>query len=333
MKLAKRLEVLKQLREWLLTEDVDWKQVSKQAYEANKWFTKEFVKHRIDCLVNQYLDTEKLELWVKHYHIDDNITPKKVGIVLAGNIPLVGFHDFLCAFIAGHHVTLKLSEKDQVLFQKILNKLAFFDPDFHKVVTTSEMLKGCDAYIATGSNNTSRYFEYYFGKYPSIIRKNRTSVAVLTGSESEEDLKLLADDIFLYFGLGCRNVTQIYVPAGYDFARLLDAFKKYEHLKDHVKFRNNYDYNLALLIMNNRQYMCNDCIVLVEGNHLFSPVSELYYSYYNSPNEMLSGLGLEKNELVQCIVGKGYVEFGKAQDTSLFDYADGVDTMQFLLSF
>lgn len=330
MKLAKRIEALQKLKDWLSEESEELESAMKEAYENNKWFTKEFLKHRIKSIVDQYLDEEKLDLWIRHYHLDENIESKKVGIIMAGNIPLVGFHDFLCVFITGHHAYLKLSDKDKVMFKKLVDKLICFDQDIANLVTISEMLKECDAYIATGSNNTSRYFEYYFGKYPSVIRKNKTSVAVLTGGESEEELKSLADDVFLYFGLGCRNVTQLFVPKDYDFVPLLNAFKKYDSLKDHVKFKNNYDYHLAILIMNDRKYMCNDCLVLVEGDHLFSPVSELYYTYYNSIDELENKL--MKEESIQCVVGKGHIEFGRAQETGLFDYADGVDTMQFLLS-
>ena len=330
MILAKRLEVLQGLREWLLEDDEKVQMLINRAYEANKWFTPEFTRHRIHAICDLYLDAEKLEFWTRHYHIDDNIRPKNVGIVLAGNIPVVGFHDFLSVFVSGHHAHLKLSEKDRVVFKGIIDKLIKLDPQVKNRITITDMLKGCDAYIATGSNNSSRYFEYYFGRYPSVIRKNKTSVAILTGEETLGDLECLADDIFLYFGLGCRNVTQLYVPRGYDFIPLLEAFKKYEYLKDHTKYRNNYDYNLALLIMNNRQYMSNECIVLVEGDHLFSPVSELYYHYYDSGETMEKNV--QGNELIQCIVGKGHVAFGKSQEAGLFDYADGMDIMQFLLS-
>lgn len=330
MKLENRIEVLARLKEWLLKDDEEWKSIKKKAFENNKWFTLEFVDHRAGILIENYLDKDKLKEWIHHYHIDDNIKPQKIGIVMAGNIPLVGFHDFLCAFVAGHYLHIKLSDKDHVLLKQLIDKMIGFDARVSNYVFIEQMLNGCDAYIATGSNNTSRYFEYYFGKYPSLIRRNRTSVSILKGSETREELALLADDIFMYFGLGCRNVTQLYVPQNYDFVPLLAAFKKYEHLKDHTKFHNNYDYNLALLIMNDRKYMSTDCVVLVEGDHLFSPVSELYYSFFDDQKIILNQL-LE-NDLVQCIVGSGHVEFGQSQDTGLFDYADGIDTMQFLLS-
>ncbi|HYM94807.1 MAG TPA: acyl-CoA reductase, partial [Chitinophagaceae bacterium] len=190
------------------------------------------------------------------------------------------------------------------------------------------MLKGCDAYIATGSNNTSRYFEYYFGKYPHIIRHNRTTVAILTGNETNEDLEKLADDVCLYFGLGCRNVTKIYVPKGYDFIPLLKAFKKYNHLTDHHKYKNNYDYNLTLQILNKKFYMTNDSILLVEGASLFSPISQLNYEYYTDKKAL--ALSLKNHPDLQCIVGEGQVSFGQAQCPLVSDFADGVDTLRFL---
>jgi hypothetical protein len=249
---------------------------------------------------------------------------------MAGNIPLVGFHDFLSVFIAGHKQTIKLSSKDDILLKHLINKLFDLDSSLVTSIVLAELLKGCDAYIATGSNNTARYFDYYFGKYPSIIRRNRTSVAILDGNETSEELELLADDVHLYFGLGCRNVTKIFVPEGYDFVPLLNAFKKYKHFADHTKYKNNYDYNLALLIMNIGYYMTNENILLVENESIFSPIGQLNYSFYTEKNSLQQTLQEEKS--IQCIVGKEKIYFGQAQKPSLFNYADGVDTMQFLLS-
>lgn len=330
MLLAKRIEVLKGLKDWWALNDQEWQDTKQKAYLHNQWFIPGFLDHRIHCITNQYLDEEKLDYWTRHYHLDDNVSPKNIGIVMAGNIPLVGFHDFLAVFVSGHKAVIKLSEKDDVLMRKVVDKMIALDPDVKDYIMFAEMLKGCDAYIATGSNNTSRYFDYYFGKYPSVIRRNRASAAVLTGTESHDELSLLADDVFLYFGLGCRNVSQIYVPEGYDFVPLLDAFRKYEYLKDHAKYRNNYDYNLALLIMNSRAYMCNENVILVEGDQLFSPISELYFSYYKDAGA--SAEALLHNEQVQCVAGKGYIPMGQTQQAGLFDYADGVDVMEFLLS-
>ncbi len=212
----------------------------------------------------------------------------------------------------------------------VADKLAEWDEEVKDFVRFADLLKNCDAYIATGSNNSLRYFKYYFGKYPSVIRGNKTSVAILSGSETDEELSLFADDVHVYFGLGCRNVTKLYVPQHYNFVRLLTVFKKYEYFKDHTKYRNNYDYNLALLIMNNVVYMANENIILAENENIFSPVSNLYYNFYNDKTALINDL--KKNENIQCIVGDGETGFGKAQQPGLFDYADGIDVMEFLLS-
>jgi len=190
------------------------------------------------------------------------------------------------------------------------------------------MLKGCDAYIATGSNNSARYFDYYFSKYPHIIRRNRSSVAILDGTETAIELERLADDVHLYFGLGCRNVTKLLVPAGYDFVPLLEAARKYARFADHNKYRNNYDYQLALLLLNSRFYMTNESLLLVESEAVFSPVSQLNYGFYTDRAALLPSL--KNNPDIQCIVGKGFIPFGQAQSPALGDFADGVDTLRFL---
>lgn len=329
MNLAERIDVMVGLGKYLQSDHDDWMIVKQKAFEKNGWFAPEFITLAVNNIVTQFLQKDKLESWAASYYLDDNIIAKNVGIVMAGNIPLVGFHDFLSVFIAGHKQTIKLSSKDDVLLKHIADKLFEWKPSLHEPIVFADMLKGCDAYIATGSNNTARYFDYYFGRYPNIIRRNRTSVAVLTGNETPTDLELLADDVHVYFGLGCRNVTKIYVPSSYDFVPLLNAFKKYSYFSDHTKYRNNYDYNLALLIMNNVYYMTNESILLVENEQFFSPISQLNFSFYTDLT-VVKNL-LEKDENIQCIVGEN-IAFGKAQQPSLINYADGIDTMQFLLS-
>ena len=273
---------------------------------------------------------ENLEAMVRHYFLDNPASVKTVGIVMAGNIPLVGFHDFLCVFLSGHRQRIKLSSKDDVLLATLIKLLEINFPAMKEYISISERLNDCHAYIATGSDNSARYFEYYFGRYPSVIRKNRTSVAILTGNETDEELSLLADDLFMYFGLGCRNVTQIHVPKGYDFQPLLGSMKKYKWCFDHNKYRNNYDYQLAIYIMNCLQYMTNDCIVLIENESPFSPVGTLHYAYYDDKNKLVDEL--KSNQSIQAIVGFGGISFGKAQFPGLMDYADGIDTMAFLLT-
>ena len=330
MNLAERITLLVKLGKYLMEDSEELKLVKQKAFEKNKWFTEEFINYSFKNIATHFLDNEKLEVWVRHYHIDDNIQPQKIGIVMAGNIPLVGFHDFLCVFITGHSQLVKLSDKDEVLMKHLIDKLQEWNPKVAAVVKTSSLLKDCEAYIATGSNNSARYFQSYFGKYPSIIRSNKTSVAVLSGNETLGELTCLADDVYIYFGLGCRNVSKILVPKDYPFEMLLNAFKKYNYFSDLTKYRNNYDYNLAMFIMNNKLYMSNESIILSENESVFSPVSVLNYSFYEDEKKAFNELESDQN--IQCIVGKDHIPFGKSQEPGLFDYADGTDTIQFLLS-
>lgn len=329
MNLQNRITLLAALGNLLKKNTEEWQAVKHKASIINGWFTPEFIDVALNNIIEQFLDADKLSAWADHYHLDDNITSKQVGIVMAGNIPLVGFHDFLCAFICGHKQLIKLSSKDNVLLPYITEKMTELNADTNSFISYAEMLKGCDAYIATGSNNSARYFEYYFNKYPSIIRRNRTSVAILTGNENEETLEKLADDIHIFFGLGCRNVTKIFVPEEYDFVPLLQSFHRYKYFADHPKYRNNYDYNLAIQIMNNRFYMTNEATLLVESDSVFSPISQLNYSFYTDKNTLIASL--QNNHDIQCIAGE-HIPFGQAQIPTLTDYADGVDTVQFLLS-
>jgi hypothetical protein len=329
MKLQNRIELLLRLGKYLKENTAEWQDIKSNASVANGWFVPEFIELAVTSIADNFLEESKLKTWVSHYHIDDNIVPKNVGIVMAGNIPLVGFHDFLCVFISGHNQTIKLSSKDDVLFKHLAQKMYTWEVTMQNYVSFASMLKGCDAYIATGSNNSAVYFDYYFSKYPCIIRRNRTSVAVLKGNESKEELEKLADDIHVYFGLGCRNVTKIFVPREYDFVPLLQSFHMYKYFADHHKYKNNYDYNLSIMIMNNRFYMTNEGTLLVENDSLFSPISQLNYSFYDDLETL--DAQLKNNRDIQCVVGKD-IAFGKAQIPGLMDYADGVDTMQFLLT-
>lgn len=329
MNLQNRINLLSDLGIYLQKNTEEWQETKETAAIKNGWFTPEFIDIAVNNIITKFLSKEKLTAWVDHYHLDDNIEQKNVGIVMAGNIPLVGFHDFLCAFICGHKQTIKLSSKDNVLFPHIIEKMIAMDPDAANYIITAEMLKGCDAYIATGSNNSARYFEYYFSKYPNIIRHNRTSVAVLTGNETKEELENLSDDIHIFFGLGCRNVTKVFVPEGYDFVPLLQSFHRYKYFADHHKYKNNYDYTLTIQLMNNRFYMTNDTTLLVESDSIFSPISQLNYSFYNDKNTLLESL--KNNPEIQCIAGQT-VPYGAAQKPSLMDYADGIDTVAFLLT-
>ena len=330
MNLQKRIDLLQQLKTYLEEDGPEWQLVKVRTAATNGWFIPEFTALAVKNICEEFLQKERLEQWAAHYHLDDNVGGKNIGIVMAGNIPLVGFHDFLCVFMSGHRQTIKLSSKDNILIKHLVDKLTAWEPQVEKQVQFSEMLKGCDAYIATGSNNSARYFEQYFSKYPNIIRRNRTSVALLSGNETEEDLDKLADDIHLYFGLGCRNVTKIYVPADYDFVPLLKAFDKYRYFADHHKYKNNYDYQLSIALMNNIYYMTNGSTLLIEADDIFSAISRVNYSFYNNLESVLDTLA--GNENVQCIAGSNGTSFGEAQRPGPMDYADGSDTMQFLLT-
>ena len=330
MNVEQRIHLLVRLGQYMQSDAAAWHSTKQLAYHRNTWFIPEFIEVAVDNIVTAFLQKDILENVVQQYGVQDvPANVKTVGIVMAGNIPLVGFHDFICVFISGNKTMLKPSSKDEVLLRHLINKLIEWDNEVTSVVLFAEVLKGCDAYIATGSNNTGRYFDYYFAKYPHIIRKNRTSVALLDGTETREEIAALASDIQLYFGLGCRNVTKLFVPDGYDFVPLLEALKKYAHFMDYHKYKNNFDYQLALLIMGGKRYMSNESIIFTENAALFAPVAQLNYSYYNSKAETRHAL--QNNTDVQCIVGHGFTPFGQAQQPCITNFADGVDTMAFLM--
>lgn len=331
MNLQHRIDLLIRLREYILSDDAAWLETKDRASWENGWFIPAFIELAIKNIANGYLQKKELLQWVGKYQLPaENANPKSVGIIMAGNIPLVGFHDWLCVFISGHKAIIKPSSKDQVLIKHVIEKMAVWDKEINHLTVFADMLKGCAAYIATGSNNSSRYFDYYFGKYPNIIRRNRTSVAILTGHESGAELEALADDVFRYFGLGCRNVTRLCVPKGYDFIPLLGAFNKYSYLADHHKYKNNYDYNLALHLLNKKYYMTNGAILIIEDSAVFSPVSQLNYEFYSDADQLVAEL--KNNTDLQCIVGSGFIPFGQSQAPCLTDYADGADTLKFLIS-
>jgi Acyl-CoA reductase (LuxC) len=331
MNLPYRIELLVRLGEYILSNDTQWQEAKEKASRENGWFIPEFIESASKNIALSFLQKDLLEKWTSEYQLPlMNTNPRSVGIVMAGNIPLVGFHDLLCVFITGHKAIIKPSSKDDTLIRHLVTKLTEWSDEVNESVSFAEMLKNCDAYIATGSNNSAGYFEYYFKKYPHIIRRNRTSVAVLSGKESKEELVKSADDVYLYFGLGCRNVTKIYVPRDYDFIPLLRAFDKYNYLAENHKYRNNYDYNLAINLLNKKMYMSNPSILLVEEAAAFSPISQLNYEFYDDREILIKAL--KENKDIQCIAGNGFVPFGETQHPALGDYADGIDTLQFLLN-
>lgn len=331
MILQDRINDLVRLGDYMLSNEKDWIAAKQKASLQNGWFIPEFVELAVENIAKNFLKKDQLSNWTADYDLEsENQNPKTIGIVMAGNIPLVGFHDFLAVFINGHHALIKRSSKDEVLIKHLVSTLESWKPQLKEWIAFSEMLKNCDAYIATGSNNTSRYFDHYFGKYPHIIRRNKTSVAILQGNETNIELEKLADDIHQFFGLGCRNVTKIFVPDKYDFEPMLTSFKKYNYLGDHHKYKNNLDYNLALHILNNKYYMTNGSLIITEDPSIFSPIGQINYEHYSNWDSVLSSLS--DNHDVQCIVGHGHIPFGHAQCPGLFDYPDKEDTMAFLNS-
>ncbi len=342
--LQERIALMVRLGKYLESNQVEWIETVAHAERQNGWFTPAFIHLAAQAIAGAFLREDKLQNWINRYPpiITQGLNTDSplIGIVMAGNIPLVGFHDFLCGYLSGARLKLKLSSKDTILWEHILHQLGNWDSGFKQQVTVSDMLRSCDAYIATGSNNSARYFEQYFQKYPHIIRKNRSSVAILDGQETSSDLEALADDVCTYFGLGCRNTTQIWVPRDYSFEHFLPAFNKYLHHIDHNKYKNNYDFQLALLLLNNVPYMTNGSVLLVSSDRIYAPISLLHYAYYDDVATIYSQL--KENDQIQCISMRNALidiygtdpvrvkAFGDNQYPQLSDYADGVDTMQFL---
>jgi hypothetical protein len=306
-----------------------------QLHRSNAWFTPENVMRALDG-ISRLLDEKQLHEAEPRYALHPS-KPKRIGVVMAGNIPAVGFHDFLMVLLCGHAVTAKISSDDRLLIPALAAMLVAIEPGFAERIHFSEgKLESFDAIIATGSNNSARYFEYYFKDYPKIIRKSRTSVAVLSGRETSEELRLLADDIFSFFGLGCRNVTKVYVPADYDLVALLNSTGAWEHLKDHSKYFNNYEYHRAGMLVNNLPHYDTGFLLLREDEALFSPIAVLYAERYHSLENARNTLH-ENADDIQCVVSQldeipDAIPFGEAQHPGLFDYADGVDTAAFLCS-
>lgn len=300
----------------------------------NGWFTKEQVYFAVNSWA-EALTEANLNEWLSIYDFS-KVTPKTVGLILAGNIPLVGFHDFLAVLLSGHHALVKTSSNDQHLIKFLANYLIAVEPELKNRITfTDGKLENFDAVIATGSNNTARYFEYYFKNKPSIIRKNRNSVAILNGNETHEDLVNLGEDIFRYFGLGCRNVSKLFVPKGYNFDAFFKAMYEYQDVIHYEKYSNNYDYNKAVFLMSNFKLLDNGFLTIKEDTSYSSPISSVFYEFYEDL-EVLKIRLKNENDQIQCIVSNGLLDksiaFGQTQKPKLWDYADDVDTLKFLNS-
>ena len=300
-------------------------------HKLNVWFTPENVRRALTAVADE-LTEENLIRWTNSYPgLNEYIKPSRVGVIMAGNIPLVGFHDFLSVLITGHNLIAKTSSKDDELIIYISNLLCSINPGFrNRIEFTGGTLTNFNAVIASGSDNSSRYFDYYFGKYPNIIRKNRNSIAIIEGNETDDELEGLATDIFSYFGLGCRNVSKVYIPKGYDLTTILNHCNNFSGVISHSKYANNYDFNKAVYLVNKEVFYDSGFLLLKEDSKISSPVSVLYYEYYESKDAVKQQTELLKGK-IQCVVSKHNVPFGKAQWPHLWDYADGIDTIEFLL--
>ncbi len=313
-----------------------FEEVIQTEYTYNGWFTERFVRQAIGAIAGS-LEKKKLQLWMDRYPLLPAEPGRSgtIGVVMAGNIPLAGFHDMLSVIMSGNSFLGKPSSKDDRLLRMVAKVICFIEPAFSERISfTENYLNKADAYIATGSNNSARYFDYYFRNSPHIIRKNRNGIAVLSGSETDEELMLLGTDIFAYFGLGCRNVTKIFIPEGFSPERLMSAFESFIHLREHHKYSNNLDYNRSIYLMNRIHFLDNGVLLLKEDKATASPVGVVYYENY-SHLEIVKEKIAEQQENIQCVVStikdiENRIPPGKSQYPALWDYADGVDTMEFL---
>lgn len=298
---------------------------------TNPWFTPDNVRLAVSS-AGRTLSEENMFRWLSSYpELQKERQPLTVGVVMAGNIPLVGFHDLLCVLVTGNRLQAKLSNRDEPLMRAVAETLTDIEPELAPFIEiTSDRLKDFDMVIATGSNNTSRYFEYYFRNIPSIIRRNRNSIAIIDGTETPGELTLLGDDIFTYFGLGCRNVSKIYLPEGYDPASLISHWQKYGALRSHYKYAVNYDHNKAIMIVNRVPFIDGGFVLLSESSSLTPPMAVLHYEFYPPAATPLPEPEAAES-LLQCVAGHGHLPFGSAQQPELWDYADNIDTISFVL--
>lgn len=336
MKLIKRLESLAKLGDFIISglEKNEFRELFEEAYIHNNWFTEEFCQLSFLSTANYYLNREKLNKWISNYNLIDKTDQKKIGLILAGNIPLVGFHDIISVFISGHISQIKVSSKDSVLTKFLIKKLHEIEPETQSCFAYDDQLKNIDALIATGSNNSARYFEYYFKHCPHIIRKNRNSIAILSGNESKVELKQLEEDIFCYFGLGCRSISKIFIPLDYDLSILMDSFEKYHYFINHNKYFNNYIYHKSIFTMNLDDHLDNDYVMLKESTSNHSPLAVLFYERYEKTKDIEAIVDLNKDQLQVVLSNEKFsfptLAFGKSQFPELWDYADDVDILEFI---
>lgn len=336
MKLSKRIFILESLGKRLTShiESDEFEETAIRIKNTNPWFTKDNTYLAIKNTIDAFLKLDVLRIFAQNYAISEDATDTTVGIVASGNIPAVGFHDLLCTFLAGHTVHYKASSQDTFLMNFIISMFYEIDAETKSKLILADRLNDVHAIIATGSNNTANYFEYYFGKKPNIIRKGRTSIAVLSGNENKIQLANLGNDIFQYFGLGCRNVSKLYVPEGYDFTPFFEAIEYWNTIGMHNKYNNNYDYNKSILLINGVPHLDNGFLLVREETSFHSALSVLHYETYTDVETVKKHIA-SKSEELQCVVAEnvdvvGAVRFGESQSPQLNDFADGVDTMKFL---
>lgn len=329
MTLEDRIVLFSRLGEFLNATDSieDLKHWAAQCKGENGWFTEDNVLLALRNIGQEFLLKDDLLRFSQN--IKEHSNPKKIGVVAAGNIPLVGFHDLLCILLTGNIALVKLSSSDSILMRKVIAKLTEINPEIASQIVIADRLNDADAFIATGSDNSSRYFEYYFGKKPNIIRKNRSSVAVLTGTESGEDLRNLGYDIFQFFGLGCRNVSKFFVPKGYKFDTFFESIEYWNTIQIHHKYNNNYDYNKSIYLVNRNLHYDNGFLLVTQNENLVSPISVVFYEEYEDEQALEAKLKSHEDK-IQCIVGKNYIPFGKSQSPVLDEFADNVNTIDFL---
>lgn len=334
--ISKKIHLLSQLGKLLESNNNKGFKVYEQAQAANAWFTCEHIQYAIHQIITQYLEPSKLEKWLNTYTYTST-SPKTLGLIPAGNIPLVGFHDLLCAYLSGHTVQLMLSSKDEVLLHYLLNAWSEVDPEFTKQVRIADNLKDVEALIATGSDDTHRHFAYYFKHIPTLLRKNRNSIAIIHPNDEDSVLESIADDMLMYFGMGCRNVSYLLLPENFEMQRLFTACNKYSYYREHTKYMNNYDYYRTLLLMNGKPHYCNDFLLVESNESLSSRPSVVHYRNYKNMQDVVSILK-QNEEKIQCIVSSCNIEDiecvapGHSQIPTLDTFADKVDTLQFLLN-
>ncbi len=342
MELEKRIDLLDRLSRYIIDElEGELQPLISKSIIENPWYTPDSVSHALRSVSSNYLAREKIQKWIES--CDSELSEsldhplKRVGLVLAGNIPMVGLHDILSVFVSGHHAVIKYSHKDKVLIPHLLGKLAEWDDEAGSSFTKVERLSEIDAVIATGGNTAATHFKAYFGKYPHIIRKNRSSVAVLHGDETKEELNELGGDIFTYFGLGCRNVSKVYAPEGYVWDEFYESIYDFSFVGDHHKYKNNYDYTHAIYLLGQHPFLTNNFLILREEKSMTSRISCVHYESYDDLAKVDADL-VDKKEDIQCIASNKAIgthdvlRLGTCQNPELWDYADGVDTLAFLSS-